>query len=51
MVFIVESDELELIKIRSNFQIALREFSVNALEAFTDMTNFVEALGFVESIP
>ena len=45
MVDLVE--ELELIKIRANFQYALWEFWVESLEAFTDVTKFVEAFGLV----
>ena len=48
MLFIVE--EGELIKIRYNFQRALREFWVEVIKAFTDWTKLVEALGVVESV-
>ena len=47
MVDLVEAYELELIKIRYNFQNAW-EFQVEALEASTDMTKLVEAFGLVE---
>ena len=45
MGFIVKAGELESIKIRYNFQIALREFWVEAMEAFTDVIKLVEAFG------
>ena len=45
MVDPVEAEELELIQIRSNFQNAIWEFWVEALEAFTDVTKLVEAFG------
>ena len=45
MVFIVEEGELELIKIRYNFQYALQEFLGQTMEVFTDVTKLVEAFG------
>ena len=46
--FIVEADKL--IKIRFNFQSALREFWIIAMETFTDMTKLVESFGIVDSV-
>ena len=46
--FIVEAGEL--IKIRYNFQSSLWEFWVEAIEAFTDVTTFVESIGLFERI-
>ena len=44
MVLMVESGDL--FKIRYNFKSTLQKFRVEALEVFTDVTNFVDA--FVE---
>ena len=44
--FIVEADEL----IRYNFQSALKEFWVEAIDTFTDVTKLVESFGLNDSV-
>ena len=46
--FLVEA--CDLIKIGYKFQSALREFWIESMEAFIDVTNFGEAFGLVESV-
>ena len=50
MVDPVETEVLELIKIRSNFQNTLQDCWVKSQEAVTDVTKLVEAFGLGESI-
>ena len=59
MVNLVEAVELELIKIRPNFQNAIQSSGskpcskpwVEVLEAFIDVTKLVETFCLVESVP
>ena len=47
IVFMVEAGEIELIKIRYDFQNTFQKFLVEAMKAFTGVTKIVESIGLV----